>query len=189
MRSARAYGRSRTSTRSGPHAWGCRSRSDRRGPAKPLKPLDVLDLADVTAVMNDRAHKCRSCQGGAADEGALVARREARVVDAIDRSVGRGKRGVLWGTLSRPMEAARFERTVRPESSEIFAIYGGARRVGRLGLHYRRFGGHGTLLLGGDLTADELQQIIGQIDEEVLQTHHPRGEGFLVPGVKTARVR
>src|SRR2546422_9375278 len=124
MRSARAYGRSRTSTRSGPHAWGCRSRSDRRGPAKPLKPLDVLDLADVTAVMNDRAHKCRSCEGGVADEGALMARREARVADAIDRRGGRGKRGVLWGTLSQPMEAARFERTGRPERRQNFAIYG-----------------------------------------------------------------
>ena len=37
------------------------------------------------------------------------------------------------------MEAARFERTVRTESSEIFAIYGGARRVGRVDLHYGRF--------------------------------------------------
>src|SRR3989442_14460138 len=141
MRSARAYGRSRTSTRSGPHAWGCRSRSDRRGPAKPLKPLDVLDLADVTAVMNDRAHKCRSCQGGVADEGALMARREARVVDAIDPRVGRGKRGVLWGTLSRPRVAARFERTVRTAARQLFAIYGGARRGGRIDLHYRRFDG------------------------------------------------
>jgi len=114
-----------------------------------------------------------------------VARREARVVDAIDRSVGRGKRGVLWGTLSRPMEAARFERTVRTESSEIFAIYGGARRVGRIDLHYGRFEVHGTLLLEVDLTDDELQQIIDQIDEELVQTHDPEREDFLVTVFKS----
>ena len=63
------------------------------------------------------------------------------------------------------MEAARFERTVRTESSEIFIIYGGARRVGRVDLHYGRFEVHGTLLLEVDLSDDELQQLIDQLDE------------------------
>ena len=60
---------------------------------------------------------------------------------------------------------SRFERTVRTESSEIFAIYGGARRVGRIDLHYGRFEVHGTLLLEVDLTDDELQQVIDQIGQ------------------------
>ena len=66
------------------------------------------------------------------------------------------------------MEAARFERTVRTESSEIFAIYGGARRVGRVDLHYGRFEVNATLLLEVDLTDDELQQLIDQLDEELV---------------------
>ncbi len=78
------------------------------------------------------------------------------------------------------MEAARFERTVRTESSEIFVIYGGARRVGRVDLHFGRFEVHGTLLLDVDLTDDELQQLIDQIDEELVQTHDPEREDFLV---------
>ena len=64
------------------------------------------------------------------------------------------------------MEAARFERTVRTEASEIFGIYGGARRVGRVDLHYGRFEVHGTLLLEVDLTD--------------VQTHDPEREDFLV---------
>src|SRR5437870_13538549 len=84
------------------------------------------------------------------------------------------------------MEAARFERTVRTESSEIFAIYGGARRVGRIDLHYGRFEVHGTLLLEVDLTDDELQQVIDQIDEELVQTHDPEREDFLVTVFKAA---
>jgi len=83
------------------------------------------------------------------------------------------------------MEAARFERTVRTESSEIFAIYGGARRVGRIDLHYGRFEVHGTLLLEVDLTDDEMQQIIDQIDEELVQTHDPEREDFLVTVFKS----
>ena len=78
------------------------------------------------------------------------------------------------------MEAARFERTVRTDSSEIFNVYGGARRVGRVDLHYARFEVHGTLLLDVDLTDDELQQLIDQIDEELVQTHDPEREDFLV---------
>src|SRR5437899_5625818 len=83
------------------------------------------------------------------------------------------------------MEAARFERTVRTESSEIFAIYGGARRIGRIDLHYGRFEVHGTLLLEVDLTDDELQQVIDQIDEELVQTHDPEREDFLVTVFKS----
>src|SRR2546427_12653536 len=82
------------------------------------------------------------------------------------------------------MEAARFERTVRTESSEIFIVYGGARRGGRIDLHYGRFEVHGTLLLEVDLSDDELQQGIDQIDEELVQTHDPERGEFLLPGVK-----
>ena len=60
--------------------------------------------------------------------------------------------------VTRPMEASRFERQVRTESSEIFAVYGGARRIGRVDLHYGRFEVNATLLLEVDLTDDELQQ-------------------------------
>src|SRR5256886_13613212 len=88
-------------------------------------------------------------------------------------------------TLSPLMESSRFERTVRTESSEIFAIYGGARRIGRVDLHYGRFEVHGTLLLEVDLTDDELQQLIDQIDEELVQTHDPEREDFLVTVFKS----
>ncbi|MBI3521892.1 MAG: hypothetical protein HY071_02180 [Chloroflexi bacterium] len=78
------------------------------------------------------------------------------------------------------MEAARFERAVRTEASEVFAIYGGARRIGRVDLHYGRFEVNATLLLEVDLQDDELQQLIDQLDEELVQTHDPEREDFLV---------
>ena len=78
------------------------------------------------------------------------------------------------------MEAVRFERSVRTETSEVFAIFGGARRLGRVDLHYGRFEVNGTLLLEVDLTDDEVQQLIDQLDEELVQTHDPEREDFLV---------
>jgi hypothetical protein len=78
------------------------------------------------------------------------------------------------------VEAARFERQVRTEASEVFTVFGGARRIGRLDLHYARFEVHGTLLLEVELTDDEVQQVIDQIDEELVQTHDPEREDFLV---------
>lgn len=78
------------------------------------------------------------------------------------------------------MEAARFERSVRTESSEIFSVHGGARRLGRVDLHYGRFEVNATLLLEVELTDDELQQLIDQMDEELVQTHDPEREDFLV---------
>lgn len=78
------------------------------------------------------------------------------------------------------MEASRFERTVRTETSEIFTIYGGARRIGRVDVHYGRFEVNGTLLLEVELTDDEVQQLIDQLDEELVQTHDPEREDFLV---------
>jgi hypothetical protein len=62
------------------------------------------------------------------------------------------------------MEAARFERNVRTESSEIFTIYGGARRIGRVDIHYGRFEVHGT---------------------QLIQTHDPEREDFLVTVFKS----
>jgi predicted AlkP superfamily phosphohydrolase/phosphomutase len=78
------------------------------------------------------------------------------------------------------MESARFERAVRTESSEVFAVYGGARRIGRVDLHYGRFEVNATLLLEVELTDDDLQQLIDQLDEELVQTHDPEREDFLV---------
>ncbi len=78
------------------------------------------------------------------------------------------------------MESVRFERSVRTESSEVFAVYGGARRIGRVDLHYGRFEVNATLLLEVELGDDDLQQLIDQLDEELVQTHDPEREDFLV---------
>ena len=86
------------------------------------------------------------------------------------------------------MEPVRFERQFRTESSEVFQIYGGARRVGRVDLHYGRFEVSGTLLVEVDLTEDELQQLIDQVDEELVQSYDPEREDFLVTVFKSEEI-
>jgi predicted AlkP superfamily phosphohydrolase/phosphomutase len=83
------------------------------------------------------------------------------------------------------VESSGVERSVGSEGGGVWAICGGARRVGRIDLHYGRFEVHGTLLLEVDLTDDELQQVIDQIDEELVQTHDPEREDFLVTVFKS----
>lgn len=78
------------------------------------------------------------------------------------------------------MEPVRFERHFRTDSSEVFQIYGGARRLGRVDLHYGRFEVSASLLLEVALTDDEQQQLIDQIDEELVQSYDPEREDFLV---------
>src|SRR5213078_5096513 len=122
------------------------------------------------------------CSNSSTRQIASRSRRQSpRRPSTADRVIRRGP----CVNLSRSVESSRFERTVRTESSEIFAIYGGARRVGRIDLHYGRFEVHGTLLLEVDLTDDELQQVIDQIDEELVQTHDPEREDFLVTVFKS----
>src|SRR6266508_1960074 len=77
------------------------------------------------------------------------------------------RRGCTAAYIRCSMEAARFERQVRTEASEVFIVYGGARRIGRIDLHYARFEVHGT-------------HLIDQLDEELVQTHDPEREDFLV---------
>lgn len=78
------------------------------------------------------------------------------------------------------MESLHFERQFRTETSEIFQIWGGARRLGRVDIHYGRFEVSGTLLLEVELTDDEVHQLIDQVDEELVQSYDPEREDFLV---------
>jgi len=78
------------------------------------------------------------------------------------------------------MEALHFERQFRSETSEIFQVWAGARRIGRVDLHYGRFEVSGSIVLEVDLTDDEVHQLIDQIDEELVQSYDPEREDFLV---------
>ena len=76
----------------------------------------------------------------------------------------------------------RMTRLVRTQSSEIFLLWDDDRRIGQLDLHYAHDTIHGTLLLEADLTVEEEEGLISQIDDDVVQSYLPSfdREDFLV---------
>ena len=76
----------------------------------------------------------------------------------------------------------RMTRLVRTQSSEIFLLWDDDRRIGQLDLHYAHDTIHGTLLLEADLTVEEEEGLISQIDDDIVQSYLPSfdREDFLV---------
>ena len=74
-----------------------------------------------------------------------------------------------------------FEREARTPYSEVFTIEAddGA-DVGRVDLHYTPSITYATLCVGEALTEDDIQDLIGQIDERLVMTSDPYREDFIV---------
>jgi hypothetical protein len=74
-----------------------------------------------------------------------------------------------------------FEREARTPYSEVFTIEGedGA-DIGRVDLHYTPTITYATLSVGESLTEDDIQDLIGQIDERLVMTSDPYREDFIV---------
>lgn len=74
-----------------------------------------------------------------------------------------------------------FEREARTPYSEAFTIESddGA-DVGRVDLHYTPTITYATLCVGESLTEDDIQELIGQIDERLVMTSDPYREDFIV---------
>jgi hypothetical protein len=74
-----------------------------------------------------------------------------------------------------------FEREARTPYSEVFTIESEeGSDVGRVDLHYTPSITYGTLCVGEGLTEDDIQDLIGQIDERLVMTSDPYREDFIV---------
>jgi hypothetical protein len=76
----------------------------------------------------------------------------------------------------------RLTRLVRTQTSEIYLIWDEDRRLGQLDLHYAHDTIHGTLILEGDLTLEQEEGLIAQIDDDIVQAYLPSfdREDFLI---------
>ena len=74
-----------------------------------------------------------------------------------------------------------FEREARTPYSEVFTIESddGA-EVGRVDLHFTASISYATLCVSESLTEDDVQDLIGQIDERLVMTSDPYREDFIV---------
>lgn len=74
-----------------------------------------------------------------------------------------------------------FEREARTPYSEVFTIEGDdGSDVGRVDLHYTPTITYATLAVGESLTEEDIQDLIGQIDERLVMTSDPYREDFIV---------
>ncbi len=76
----------------------------------------------------------------------------------------------------------KLTRLVRTMTSEIYLIWEDERRLGQLDLHYAQDTIHATLVLEEDLTVNEEEELLRQIDEDLVTSYLPsfEREDFLV---------
>ena len=82
----------------------------------------------------------------------------------------------------RPETKYRMTRLVRTRSSEIYLVWDEDRRLGQLDLHYADDTIHGTLVLEGDISLEDEEGLISQIDDDIVHSYLPpyEREDFLV---------
>jgi hypothetical protein len=78
-----------------------------------------------------------------------------------------------------PMPRYEFQREFRSASSESFLIEADGSVAGRVELHYGLDVAHATVCLPDGTSEDEIQELIGEIDERLVMTAHPFREDFV----------
>jgi len=70
----------------------------------------------------------------------------------------------------------KLTRLVRTQTSEIYLIWEGDRRVGQLDLHYAHDTIHATILFEMDLNVSDEEELLAQIDDDIVSSYLPRFE-------------
>jgi hypothetical protein len=79
------------------------------------------------------------------------------------------------------MPKYEFEREVRTPHSESYTVEADGQAVGRVDLHFVPNGpAHATLCVPADYDDDEIQELIGEIDERLVLTAEPDRADFVV---------
>ena len=73
-----------------------------------------------------------------------------------------------------------FERESRTSHSESFVIYSDEKELGRVDIHYATDVTRATVCLPEDTSEDDIQDVIGEVDERLVMTADPFREDFVV---------
>jgi len=74
----------------------------------------------------------------------------------------------------------RFERECRTPYSEVYLITADDERVGRVDLHFTPSIVYATLCVGEKVTADDIQELIDHVDEELVMSADVARDDFIV---------
>lgn len=76
-----------------------------------------------------------------------------------------------------PLDSSfKLTRLVRTESSEIYLIWDGDKRMGQVDLHYAHDTIHATIVFESDLTVSDEEELLAQIDDDIVSSYMPRFE-------------
>lgn len=70
----------------------------------------------------------------------------------------------------------KLTRLVRTQSSEIYLVWDGDKRIGQIDIHYAHDTVHATVIFEADLTVGEEEELLAQIDDDVVSSYLPRFE-------------
>lgn len=74
----------------------------------------------------------------------------------------------------------RFERECRTAYSEAYSIWDGDRGIGRVDLHLTPSAAYATLCVDQELSEEDIQELIGTVDEELVMSSDPYREDLVV---------
>jgi hypothetical protein len=78
------------------------------------------------------------------------------------------------------MPSYQFEREARTPQSEAYAVIKDGREIGRIDIHYTSDLVSATLCAPEDTSENDLQELIGEIDDRLVMTTEPFREDFVV---------
>jgi hypothetical protein len=70
----------------------------------------------------------------------------------------------------------KLTRLVRTNTSEIYLIWDGEKRMGQIDLHYAHDTIHATIVFESDLTVSDEEELLAQIDDDIVSSYMPRFE-------------
>ena len=78
------------------------------------------------------------------------------------------------------MAGYRFERECRTPNSEAYIVMTNEERKGRVDIHFTPSIVYATLCVGGNITSEEIQDLIDIIDEELVMSADVSRDDFIV---------
>jgi hypothetical protein len=78
------------------------------------------------------------------------------------------------------MATFNFERETRTPQSEAFVIETNGDEIGRVDLHYAGSTAYATLCVPADFGDDQIEELIGEIDERLVMSWEPLRDDFIV---------
>ena len=70
----------------------------------------------------------------------------------------------------------KLTRLVRTQSSEIYLVWDGEKRVGQVDIHFAHDTIHATVIFEADLSVGEEEELLAQVDDDIVSSYLPRFE-------------